>query len=47
MGVARPDIAADARCLPYQDYLILYRVSARGIEIVRVVHGAQRLQELF
>lgn len=47
MGPARPDIAPDARMLVEGDYLILYRLQADGVAIVRVVHGARRLGELF
>jgi toxin ParE1/3/4 len=47
LGQARPDIADELRYLPVGRYLILYRVIDRGIEIVRVVHGARRLEDLF
>jgi len=47
IGIERPDIAHDARALVFRSYLILYRLKNKGIEIVRVVHGAQRLEELF
>jgi toxin ParE1/3/4 len=47
MAVARPDIAPDARAFPYRRYLILYRIEQRGITIVRVVQGAQRLEGIF
>jgi plasmid stabilization system protein ParE len=39
--LARPDIAPNLRYLPVRRYLILYRETAGGIEIVRVVHGAR------
>ena len=47
MAVARPDIAPDARAFPYRRYLILYRVERRGISIVRIIQGSQRLEGLF
>ena len=42
-GARRPKIDRAARVLVEQPYLILYRVTAQGVQIVRVVHGARRL----
>jgi toxin ParE1/3/4 len=47
LGRARPDIAPELRYLPIGNYLILYRTRPDGIEVVRVVHGARRLDSLF
>jgi toxin ParE1/3/4 len=47
LGPARPDIAEDCRYLPVGNYLILYRLLPDGIEIVRVVQGSRRLENLF
>jgi len=47
MGVARDDIVEGIRCLPFRDYLIFYRLTSSGIEVARVVHGAQKTNELF
>jgi toxin ParE1/3/4 len=47
LGPARPEIAPDARMLVVGDHLVLYRVTETGVEIVRVVHGARRLEGLF
>ena len=47
LGPCRPDIAPELRYFPVGSYLILYREIAAGIEIVRVVHGARRLESLF
>ncbi|MCO6392743.1 type II toxin-antitoxin system RelE/ParE family toxin [Aliihoeflea aestuarii] len=46
-GAARPDIAPDARLLPIGNYVVLYRVRADAVEIVRVVHGARDASALF
>jgi toxin ParE1/3/4 len=46
LGPARTDIAPEARMLVLDDYIILTRVVAPDVEIVRIVHGARRLQEL-
>jgi toxin ParE1/3/4 len=47
LGPARPEIAPDARALIVGDYLLLYRVEGLDAVVVRVVHGARRLTELF
>jgi toxin ParE1/3/4 len=46
LGHARPDIAPEFRHWPVGNYLILYRPLPDGIEVVRVVHGARRLDSL-
>ncbi|MER2626482.1 MAG: type II toxin-antitoxin system RelE/ParE family toxin [Accumulibacter sp.] len=47
LGAARSDIAPGVRHFPVGSYLILYREIDPGIEVVRVVHGARRLNDLF
>ncbi|MDX2142252.1 MAG: type II toxin-antitoxin system RelE/ParE family toxin [Rhodospirillaceae bacterium] len=47
LGTARPEIAPEARMLVADDYIILYRVKGADTEIVRIVHGARRLEGLF
>lgn len=42
-GMARPDIAAEARSLSEPPYLILYQETSSGVQIVRVLHGARRI----
>ena len=46
MGVARFDVRPNLRLFPAGDYLILYQAIDGGVEIVRVLHGARRWQEL-
>ena len=46
MGPARPDIAADARSLRCERWLILYRITPDAVQIVRVVDGARDLSKL-
>ncbi len=46
MGVARPGIREGLRIFPAGRYLVLYRETDEGAEIVRVVHGARQWQEL-
>ena len=47
LGPAREDIAEDCRYSPVGNYLILYRIVPNGIEVVRVVQGSRRLDNLF
>lgn len=46
LGRARPEIAPDARAWVVGQYLILYRAIDDGIEVVRVVHGARRIEKI-
>jgi toxin ParE1/3/4 len=46
LGPARPDIAPELRYFPVGNYLILYRLAPKAIEIVRVVHGMRNLGAL-
>jgi toxin ParE1/3/4 len=39
-GEARPDLAAEVRAFPVGSYVIFYRPSDDGIEVLRVLHGA-------
>lgn len=41
IGTARPDVATEARMLIEGSYLILYRIRADDVQIVRVLHGAR------
>jgi toxin ParE1/3/4 len=42
-GPLRPDIAPEARALVELPYLILYRTIPEGVQIVRVLHGARKI----
>lgn len=46
LGRSRPDVAAELRALTAFNYLILYRIEAEQVVIVRVVHGARDLPTL-
>jgi toxin ParE1/3/4 len=45
LGPARPDLAADLRYMNVGRYLILDRIIAGGVEIVRLVHGVRHLPD--
>jgi toxin ParE1/3/4 len=47
IGRARPELFADLRSLPFGRYVIFYLPRKRGIEVVRVLHGARDLKPLF
>ena len=47
LGPSRPEIAPEARVLIVGDYLALYHIKDSKVEIVRVVHGARQLRDLF
>jgi toxin ParE1/3/4 len=49
MGRLRPDLGPGFRgyTVPRTKYIVVYRQTRDGIEILRVVHGARSLPELF
>ena len=47
MGVAREDLGSELRSFPVEQYLIVYRLTKQGIEIVRVLPGKADLGQLF
>jgi toxin ParE1/3/4 len=46
-GKSYPAIRSDLRGLPFEDYVIFYRVLNDGIEILRVVSGRRDFPSLF
>ena len=47
IGRSRDELAPGLRSLPYEQYLIFYRIQASTIEIIRVASGYQDLSKLF
>jgi toxin ParE1/3/4 len=47
IGRLRPDIAPELRYFMAGKYLILYRTVPDGVQMVRVIHGARDLSNLF
>ena len=47
LGRERIDLGVGIRCWPAGNYLIFYEVSGFEIDIIRVVHGARDIPELF
>jgi toxin ParE1/3/4 len=46
-GVLRQEVAAGLRMLIEGNYLILYRVKSDVVEVMRIVHGARQIENLF
>lgn len=47
LGRARPEIRPRLRSLAVGDYLLFYRPLRDGIELLRVIHGARNVREVF
>jgi toxin ParE1/3/4 len=47
IGRAREELAEGLRSFPVGRYIIFYRAVPKGIEIVRVLHGARDLETIF
>jgi toxin ParE1/3/4 len=46
MGRSRPELAVDLRSFPVGRYVIFYLPRPRGVEIVRVLHGARDIESI-
>jgi toxin ParE1/3/4 len=47
MGRLRAEFGSGVRSFPTAAYVIFYRETANGIEVLRVLHGARDIQSLF
>ena len=47
MGPRRDELLSGLRSFPIGNYILFYRLAAGGIELVRAVHGARDVTELF
>jgi toxin ParE1/3/4 len=47
IGRDRSDVFSGLRGFPLGNYVIFYRPASDGIEVVRVLHGARDIPELF
>jgi toxin ParE1/3/4 len=47
MGRRHFDFSPDLRGFPVGNYLVFYRPAEDGIEVIRVIHGARNIPELF
>jgi toxin ParE1/3/4 len=46
LGRSRPELATDLRSFPVGRYVIFYVPLPKGIEIVRVLHGARDIESV-
>ena len=46
-GRHREELASGIQSFPFGRYIIFYRVVTSGIEIVRVLHGARDIENIF
>jgi toxin ParE1/3/4 len=47
LGRTRGDLMPDLRSFPFERYVIFYRKSANGIDIVRILHSARDVDVQF
>jgi toxin ParE1/3/4 len=47
LGQSRDDLQSGLRCFAAGNYAVFYRPLGKGVEIVRVVHGARDITGLF
>ena len=47
VGTARDDLLPLLRCYSVGNYVIFYRPTDKGVDVVRVVHGARDVDRLF
>jgi len=47
MGRERPELTAGLRSLPFGRYVVFFEPLADGIDVVRVMHGSQDIEERF
>jgi toxin ParE1/3/4 len=46
IGRSRPELAPDLRSFPVGQYVIFYLPLPKGVEIVRVLHGARDIESI-
>lgn len=47
MGQGREELAVQLRSFPVGTYLIFYRIMDEGIEIARIIHSSQDIEQIF
>lgn len=47
LGRKRDELAPDLRSLPVGRHIVFYRIVGEGVEILRVLHGAQDIEGIF
>ena len=47
MGRSRPEYGRGIRSFPIGNYVVFYRPTEEGVDVVRVVHGARDFTTMF
>ncbi|MBW3600471.1 MAG: type II toxin-antitoxin system RelE/ParE family toxin [Planctomycetes bacterium] len=47
MGEARPDLGVGIRQWPVGSYVVYYKPTTEGVLIIRIIHGARTLPDVF
>nr|WP_298522300.1 type II toxin-antitoxin system RelE/ParE family toxin [uncultured Halomonas sp.] len=47
IGIDRPELAPDLKNFPVDRYVLYYRATPGGIELVRVLHGSRDINRVF
>jgi plasmid stabilization system protein ParE len=47
IGTDRPELASDLKSFPVERYVLYYRTSTSGIELVRVLHSSRDINRVF
>ena len=47
MGERRDELLSGIRCMTLVSYVIFFRPTTNGVEIVRVIHGARDIDNIF
>ena len=47
IGITRPELAPDLRSFVVKKYVLFYQPASYGIRIVRILHGARDVEQLF
>ncbi|MBX3427376.1 MAG: type II toxin-antitoxin system RelE/ParE family toxin [Pirellulales bacterium] len=47
IGEARPDLGLNIRCFPAQRWIVVYRPTSEGIEVMRILDAARDYPALF
>jgi len=47
MGRSRPELLPGIRSFPSGNYILFYRMTEEGIELIRVLHASRDLDRLF
>lgn len=46
LGAPRPELGPSVRLLVVRSYLVFYETGSKGVEVLRIMHGARDWQEI-